>query len=93
MKLQPFEEHLLVLHQGKNATIYRPNVYLFLMLKLGRLTASDLSDCLALIKREGLPPMPRLKTLQKRVRAEIQTPESPERLSRLRTLLTALSSG
>src|SRR4051812_21477644 len=36
MKLRPFDEHLLILHKGKKAEIYRPDLFLFLMLKIAR---------------------------------------------------------
>jgi len=43
----PIDE-LVVLVRG-SATIYRPSATLFLLLKLGRLSATDLDDCLTLI--------------------------------------------
>ena len=35
--------------RGPRATIYRPSATLFLLLKLERLTAVDLDDCIALL--------------------------------------------
>jgi hypothetical protein len=42
---------------GPHATIYRPSPTLFLLLKCGRLTETDLEDCLDLlgfVEQEGL---------------------------------------
>lgn len=49
-KIPDYQKHLIVLRRGKNATIYRPDVNLFLRLKMERMTDSDLSDCLAFLK-------------------------------------------
>ncbi len=38
-------EDLLVLHKGKQATIFRPSLALYWKLKAGRLTESDFEDC------------------------------------------------
>lgn len=49
-KIKNWEKELVLLHQGKKATFLRPNTTLFLLLKLSRLTESDLLDCLAFLK-------------------------------------------
>ncbi len=51
-KIPKYQKHLVLLHQGKSATLYRPDAYLFVRLKLGRLSESDLSDCIEFIKLE-----------------------------------------
>jgi hypothetical protein len=38
------------LHRGTSAIVYRPSATLFILLKLERLTAVDLDDCLALME-------------------------------------------
>lgn len=48
-RIPDWRDHLVVLHAGARATIYRPSATLFLLLKLSRLSAVDLEDCLALI--------------------------------------------
>jgi hypothetical protein len=45
-----WREHLEVLHAGPRATIYRPDATLFLLLKVRRLSETDLADCLALVE-------------------------------------------
>jgi hypothetical protein len=44
-RIADWQDHLVVLHQGPRATIYRPDSTLFLLLKLGRLSEVDLADC------------------------------------------------
>jgi hypothetical protein len=41
---------LIVLKKGARATIYRPTLTLFWKLKIGRLSESDLGDCLGYLK-------------------------------------------
>ncbi|MBA3392889.1 MAG: hypothetical protein H0T89_09610 [Deltaproteobacteria bacterium] len=48
-KIPDWRDQLVVLLQ-RRATIYRPTATLFLLLKIERLTAIDLGDCLALIE-------------------------------------------
>ncbi|NDD90535.1 hypothetical protein EBZ37_00390 [bacterium] len=43
-------DDLIVLKKGRHATLYRPTVTLFWKLKIGRLSESDLSDCLHYLK-------------------------------------------
>ena len=48
-RVPDWRSHLLELHRGKNAIVYRPDATLFLRLKIGRLSEVDLEDCLALL--------------------------------------------
>jgi hypothetical protein len=48
-RVHDWRDHLVDLHRGVNATIYRPDATLFLLLKINRLSEVDLGDCLALI--------------------------------------------
>lgn len=48
-RIPTWREHLVVLHRGTRATIYRPDATLFLRLKIGRLSEVDLDDCFALL--------------------------------------------
>lgn len=52
-KIPDVREHLVLYHESKKCKIYRPNVYLFLKLKIARLSQSDLEDCLAMIKHNN----------------------------------------
>ena len=49
-KISDYRDCLVILHKGNSATIYRPDVNLFLRLKMARLTESDLQDCLEFLK-------------------------------------------
>jgi hypothetical protein len=44
-----WRDHLVELHRGTTATVYRPDATLFLLLKIQRLSEVDLDDCLALL--------------------------------------------
>lgn len=48
-RIDGWREQLVELARGPNATIYRPTATLFLLLKIGRLSETDLEDCLALL--------------------------------------------
>ena len=48
-RIPSWRSHLVELHRGTKATIYRPDPTLFLRLKIGRLSEIDLGDCLALL--------------------------------------------
>ncbi len=46
-KIDDVREHLVLLEGSKKCKIYRPDAYLFLKLKIARLSESDLEDCIA----------------------------------------------
>jgi hypothetical protein len=48
-RIPGFRAEIDVLHRGSRATIYRPSVTLFLLLKVGRLSEKDLLDCTDLL--------------------------------------------
>lgn len=48
-KIDGWRDELVPLVRGPRATIYRPSATLFLLLKIERLTAVDLDDCIALL--------------------------------------------
>lgn len=49
-KVDDVKEHLVLFQESKKCKIYRPDVYLYLKLKIARMSAVDLEDCLAFIK-------------------------------------------
>ena len=49
-KVENAVDHLVILRKGSRCTIYRPDVWLYIALKLGRFTETDLEDCLVMIK-------------------------------------------
>jgi len=48
-RIDGWRDELVPLVRGPRATIYRPNATLFLLLKIERLSAVDLDDCIALV--------------------------------------------
>jgi len=44
-KISDFKEHLVVLHHGSRSNVFRPDGTLYLLLKVRRLSESDLTDC------------------------------------------------
>lgn len=89
---EPFEDHLLLLKKGRTAEIFRPDLYLFLMLKAGRLSESDLSDCLELLRIEGPLSGKDARKLEKRIREELKKSDSKAKDARFRKLLEALKA-
>lgn len=51
-KIENWEKHLIVVSKKEKVTFYRPNATLFLLLKISRLTESDLQDCFNMLKFE-----------------------------------------
>ncbi len=49
-KIENFENNLIEIYKGKGATIFRPDLFLFLKLKLARLNETDQMDCIEYIK-------------------------------------------
>lgn len=49
-RIDGWRDHLVPLVRGTRATIYRPTATLFLLLKIGRLSATDLEDCMGLLR-------------------------------------------
>jgi hypothetical protein len=91
MKHEPFEDHLILLHHGKNADIFRPDLYLFLAMKLGRFSPTDASDCLALIRLEKPSARSELKKIQKLVMDKLKKADSEEAKVALEKLIAALA--
>ena len=90
-KIADFEEHLVLLHEGTRARIFRPDPTLYISLKVSRLSEADLEDCLSFItfaqEAGELLERPRLARL---IRSEIRGSESEQRRRRLETLLEAI---
>lgn len=48
-RVDGWRDQLVVLHRGPRATVFRPSSTLFVLLKVARLSQTDLEDCLGLI--------------------------------------------
>ncbi|HRG98262.1 MAG TPA: hypothetical protein PLR99_18550 [Polyangiaceae bacterium] len=89
-----FEDDLELLRAGARARVFRPTPTLFVLLKCGRMSESDLSDCLAQLtaaRREGVAiDVPRIRArLEALRRAETGDPARARR-ERLGDALSAL---
>jgi len=92
-KIKKWESKLVPLYSGSSARIFRPNVTLFLLLKMARLTESDLSDCLEFLRfakrQKEIPDFPLLKSEMQKL---LKKSPSLERKKRLVRLLETLES-
>ncbi len=90
-KIKGWQRSIVLLHQGESATFYRPDVSLYLQLKLERLSESDLEDCLALVAYAQAIGEPirtkKLRTLIDRALASADNAEKLRRLQRLREVV------
>lgn len=50
-KISDDQDHLVIVAASKQCKIFRPDVYLFIKLKLARMTETDLSDCHVFMKQ------------------------------------------
>lgn len=89
-KLGVTEEHCTLLHKGSAGSVYRPNATTYLLLKIPRMSESDLEDCLAWIRfcesvGERVDAEAVRDAIQKEIRA-IRQGEMGGRRDRLRVL-------
>lgn len=86
-RIPGWDQEIVPLHVGPAATVFRPTATLFCLLKLQRLSAIDLEDCLALLRHGEVVD-------RHRVRAAVQNlpaPPTPEAAERRRHLVAALA--
>lgn len=93
-RIDGWEERLVPVHEGKLARFFRPDVTLFWLLKIARLTESDLADCLALlVYARGHGEQPDARRLKREIRMQTRRKgTSPPKRERLATLLDALGA-
>lgn len=86
-KISGWEKDLVLLYKGKKATFLRPNATLFTLLKVVRLSESDLDDCLAMIKyAHAANEKIDLKRVLGAIARERKTSPTQARMKRLETL-------
>jgi len=91
-RIQDWEQNLTEVHRGSSAVIHVPDATLFLLLKVKRLTESDLGDCLALLKltRQCREPFDS-ERVDRAIRSSTRVEATPGRWQRLETLRAAVN--
>lgn len=87
-RIAGWEKHLVLLHEGEKSNFYRPDIYLFVLMKMKRLSESDLSDCLIFLNKKV--DTFEKKGLLKAVSFEIKNTEVQEKKERLKKLKLAI---
>jgi len=93
-RIPDWDRNLIEVHRGSQAALHVPDATLFLLLKLARLSESDLGDCTALLRlarkhREAFD----AERVGRAIRQALQTEIAPGRRQRLDSLLgTVLDS-
>ena len=92
-RIAGWRDHLVPVREGLTATILRPDTTLFVLLKLRRLTETDLEDCIEVLivaaKRGDEVDRARLTQT---IESQFQNHPSQERLTRLRKLQAVLEN-
>jgi hypothetical protein len=92
-RIEGWQERLVLVHEGSTARIHRPDVTLFVLLKAGRMTESDLADCIRFIEWSGEhgdePDVPVLVRAIDEALTDCESSGRRERLARLRETLMA----
>jgi len=86
-KIEDHQSHWVELIRGPHCVIYRPDAFLYLKLKMGRMSSSDLSDCEAFLDlthrlKEPVDSQSALKEIEKCIKKETDQAKK-ERLLKL----------
>lgn len=87
-KIKGYKEDLEPIFKSKDLEIFRPNLKLFLKLKLSRLTEADFQDCLELLKIEKK--RHDSSQLEKIILSFLKDQKDPKKNQNLNTLLLEL---
>jgi len=92
-KIPDYKERLILMKQGKQASIFRPELDLYIELKANRLTETDLQDCFSYLKfckkkKEKFDSKKTISFLKKRIRSE----KNIEKTNRLKALLDQIET-
>jgi hypothetical protein len=86
-KIDHIEENLILLEESKKCKIFRPNIYLFIKLKIERLSSTDLEDCIQMIKHHPeefeLFKDKIIKTIKQKLKIKSPSQEKGQRLQKL----------
>ncbi|MDB5036674.1 MAG: hypothetical protein JWQ35_202 [Bacteriovoracaceae bacterium] len=86
-KIDSWRQRLVLLHEGRSAKIFRPHLNLYLLLKIPRLSESDLDDCLHFIRyAKSIKELVDKKLILKAIRQKRKSSDSIQLLNRLELL-------
>ena len=87
-RIPEWDRHLIEVHRGPRAVLHVPDATLFLLLKVARLTESDLGDCTALLRlaRKRREPFD-AERVGRAIQEALQAETAPGRRQRLESLL------
>lgn len=86
-----FEDELILLYKGSRAKIFRPNLLLYLKLKIKRLSESDFLDCVEYIKySKKKNELQSLGGAIKTIKFQINKESDKEKKNRLQQILNLL---
>ena len=92
-QIPDFERNLIILYEGSKAKIYRPNLFLYIQLKIKRFSDSDVLDCLEYIKyAENHNEFSDKERIEKLVQVQIAKESNKEKINKLKEILKALDS-
>ena len=91
-KIPKWQDSLVLVHKGRSASFFRPDVNLFILLKLPRLSEADLKDTLAMLNLARKTAEPILRTRLKTALQKQLKSAADERLARLKTLLVTVAT-
>lgn len=87
-KIPNWEKDIILLHKGSKAHIYRPTATLYILLKLNRLTETDLDDCIKMIQyAKAHQEIIDRKRIQKIINGHLKKSIEPVKHQRLKKLL------
>jgi hypothetical protein len=90
-RIEGWEREIVLVHEGPRARIHRPSVTLFVLLKIGRMSESDLADCVDLARWAGRPgERPDVPRLIEAIGRAVDESPGAARRARLGTLASRL---
>ncbi|MGZ3795699.1 MAG: DUF6036 family nucleotidyltransferase, partial [Pseudobdellovibrionaceae bacterium] len=89
-KVSGWQQKVKLIRKGTKSSVYRPNLELYFILKLARLSASDMEDCLEYYKWSKKHEEIDTHQIASLVQTELNKENSKEKKSRLEKLLKAI---
>jgi len=87
-KISDYKNNLVLLQKTNKLKIYRPNITLYIQLKIARMSEADLSDCLQMLQyTKNNHEKYSVAKLEKIVSSEVQKTDNHAKVLRLKELL------